>query len=79
MITLPEIRIYEPGPFKSTWWNDNDFYDYHRTRGQKTTSCYKLENLVQDMIDQGDIMIDMDKTSENMTKGRLLHQEHKII
>lgn len=66
MIILPEIRVYEPGPFKPTWWNDNDFCDYHRTKGHKTASCYKFKNLVQDMIDQGDITIDTDKTSANM-------------
>lgn len=63
MITLPEIRVYKPRPFKPNWWNDNDFCEYHGTKGHKTVSCYKLKNLIQDPIDQGDITVDTNKSA----------------
>lgn len=60
-ITLPKARPYEPGPFNLTWWNANDFCEYYHNKGHKTTSCYKFKNLVQDLIDQGDITVDNNK------------------
>lgn len=50
VITLLEVRPYEPGPFKPAWWNDNDFCECHHAKGHKTASCYKLKNLIQDLI-----------------------------
>lgn len=66
-ITLPEARPYEPCPFKPAWWNDNDFYEYHCNKGHKTTTCYKLKNLIQDLIDQGEITVDNKATNINHT------------
>lgn len=44
-ITLPELRPYEMGPFKTA------FCEYHHAKGHKTKSCYQLKNLIQDLID----------------------------
>lgn len=65
MITFQEIRVFGLGPFKPNWWNDNEFCEYHRTKVHKTTSCYNLKNLIQDLIDQGDITMDTKKGSTN--------------
>lgn len=65
MITFLEAIPYDPGPFKSSWWNDNNFCDCHCSKGHKTYSCYKLKNLIQDLIDQGDVILDTDKGLSN--------------
>lgn len=65
VITLPEVQQYEPGPFKLAWWNDNDFCEYDRAKGHKTYICYKLKNLIQDLIEQGDVTVDTNKGSTN--------------
>lgn len=62
---LPEVKPYEPGPLKPAWWNDNDYCEYHHTKGHKIVSCYKLKSLIQDLIDQGDITVDAKKESTN--------------
>lgn len=66
IITLPKLRPYEPVPFKITWWNDNDLCEYHHTKGHKTASCYKLKNLIQDLLNQGDIIMDANKGLANI-------------
>lgn len=61
VITLLEVKAYELAPFKLTRWNSNDFCEYHCTIGHKTSSCYKLKNLIQDLIDHGDITVDTNR------------------
>lgn len=49
-IVLPKICHYEP-IVKSSWWNDSDFCEYHRTKGHKTFYCVILKSLIRDLID----------------------------
>lgn len=37
-IQLSNLRHYESGPFTPSYWNSNDFYEYHKTKGHKTST-----------------------------------------
>lgn len=65
LITLPKSKPYELSPIKPTWWNDNDFCDYHYSKGHKTSSCYQLKHVIQNLIDKGDVTVNTDKGSTN--------------
>lgn len=67
VIKLPEVKPYETTIFKPTWWNDNDFCEYHRTKGHKTSSCWTLKNLIQDLIEQGDMSMEIHKGRKMLT------------
>ena len=38
LITLPEVRDYEP-TVKPSWWRDEDYCEYHRGKGHNTNDC----------------------------------------
>ena len=42
----------------SSWWDDNKYCEYHRTKGHKTTSYFQLKHAIQDLIDEGDVVLD---------------------
>lgn len=65
VIQLLEIRHYELWLFKQNWWNDNDSCEYHLTKGHKISPCWKLMDIIQDFIDQGDISIDNSQGKTN--------------
>lgn len=54
LVTLPKIRHYE-GLEKLTWWDYNGYYNYHRTKGHKTSTCIQLKHIIQDFINCGEI------------------------
>ncbi|XP_021727173.1 uncharacterized protein LOC110694306 [Chenopodium quinoa] len=42
----------DPAPEKrSSRWNPNSYCKYHRGNGHTTDECYRLQNLIQDLID----------------------------
>lgn len=45
-------------PTKPSWWNGVHCYEYHRNKGHRTNGCQRLKNLVQDILDKGDIMVE---------------------
>ena len=48
---------------KPSWWDDNKYCEYHHTKGHKTTSCFQLKHAIQDLIDDGVIVLDATLTS----------------
>ena len=43
---------------KPSWWDDNKYCEYHCTKGNKTTSCFQLKHAIQDLIDEGVVVLD---------------------
>lgn len=42
---LDNSRPYEP-EVKPKWSNNNDYYDYHQSKGHKMSSCVKLKHTI---------------------------------
>ena len=40
------------------WWNETIFYEYHQKKGHKTSNNINLYHKIQDLIDDGDIVVD---------------------
>lgn len=57
------MRDFEP-KVKPTWWNDNHYCDYHRSKGHQTNDCQRLKCIFQELIDNEVITIDGYKTNE---------------
>lgn len=68
VITVPDFPPYEP-KVKPNWWNDDEFCEFHKSKGHKTSNCHRLKNIVQDLIDRGDIEIE----------GHSSNQEHEVF
>ena len=48
----------DPAPEKrSSRWNPNSYCKYHRGNGHTTDECFRLQNLIQDLIDAGKLSI----------------------
>lgn len=62
-IKLPDIKA-EP-VVKPHWWNDNAYYEYHRSKGHKTMSCFQLKHMIQDLLEQGVIEVDPPHATSN--------------
>lgn len=54
---LDNTNPYDPQP-RPNWWNESTYYEYHQNKGHKTSSCIQLRHKVQDLIDNGDIVVD---------------------
>ena len=48
---------YDPQPCPP-WWNETSFCDYHQKKGHKTINFINLSHKIQDMIDNGDLVVD---------------------
>ena len=48
---------YDPQPWPP-WWNKTSFYKYHQNKGHKTSNYINLYHKIQDLIDDGDIVLD---------------------
>lgn len=55
-MTLPKTSNYEP-QVKPPWWRDNEHCEFHQGKGHKMSNCHRLKDLVQDLIDRGEIQI----------------------
>lgn len=42
---------------KPPWWNENHFFKHHRHKGKKTSSYNKLQHVIQDLINNGKIVV----------------------
>lgn len=54
---------------KPNWWNDDEYCELHKSKGHKTGNCHRLKNIIQDLIDRGDIEIE----------GHSSNQEHEMF
>lgn len=68
VITIPDFPQYEP-KVKPNWWNDDEYCEFHKSKGHKTRNCHRLKNNIQDLIDRGDIEIE----------GHSSNQEHEMF
>lgn len=57
LVTLPKTSNYEP-QVKPSWWRDTEHCDFHQGKGHKTSNCHRLKDLIQDLIDRGEIEIE---------------------
>jgi len=48
--------------FKAPWYKENEYCDYHRVKGHKTSGCMCLKHVIQDCIDQGLIKVTLSTT-----------------
>ena len=48
---------YDP-PVKLDLCKDEYFSYYHRSKGHNTENCYKLKDVIQDLIDGGKVVFD---------------------
>ncbi|GLJ20143.1 hypothetical protein SUGI_0365630 [Cryptomeria japonica] len=68
VITIPDFPPYEP-KVKPNWWNDDEYCEFHKSKGHKIGNCHRLKNIIQDLIDRGDIEIE----------GHSSNQEHEMF
>ena len=54
---LDNTRPYDPQP-RPPWWNETLYYEHHQNKGQKTLNCVNLHHKIQDLIDDGDLVVD---------------------
>ncbi len=58
LVTLPRnSRPYDP-PIKLGWWRNEDFKNCHRRKGHNTKNCFKLKDVIQDLINGGKVVTD---------------------
>jgi hypothetical protein len=50
-------RPYNPQPCPP-WWNETSYYEYHQNKGHKVGNCINLHHKIQDMIDNGELVVD---------------------
>ena len=48
---------YDPQP-RPPWWNETSYCEYHQNKGHKVGNCINLRHKIQDMIDDGDLVVD---------------------
>ena len=54
---LDNSHPYDPQPWPP-WWSKITFFEYHQNKGHKTRNSIKLHHKVQELIDDGDIIVD---------------------
>ena len=54
---LDNTRPYDPQP-RPPWWNETSYCEYHQNKGHKTLNCVNLCHKIQDLIDDGDVVLD---------------------
>ncbi len=58
LVTLPDnSRPYDP-PVRPPWWREDHTCSYHRSKGHNTENCFKLKDVIQDLIEAGKVVID---------------------
>lgn len=56
LIKIPVYENYQGPQVKPPWYNKH-FCDFHKIKGHATTSCMRLKNRIQDLIDDNVITI----------------------
>lgn len=54
---LDNTTPYDPQP-RPNWWNESAYCEYHRNKGHKTSSCIQWQHKFQDLINNGNIVVD---------------------
>ena len=54
---LDNSQPYDPHP-RPPWWTETSYCEYHQNKGHKTLNCVNLHNKVQDLIDDGALVVD---------------------
>ena len=70
------MRDYEP-TVKPSWWLDEEYCEYHRGKGHKMNDCQRLKNVIQDLVESGEVKINGHTTNDTHTefKDPLLDHE----
>ena len=53
---MDNSRPYDPQP-RPKWWNENAYCEYHQNKGHKTSNCIILRHKIQELIDDGDVVV----------------------
>lgn len=59
---LDNTRPYNPHPHP-LWWNETSYCEYHQNKGHKLLNCVNLCHKIQNLIDNGDIVVDGHNTN----------------
>lgn len=58
LVTLPDNSCpYDP-PVRPPWWREDHTCSYHRSKGHNIENCFKLKDVIQDLIEAGKVFID---------------------
>lgn len=55
---LPTYKNYQEPQVKPPWYNDQNHCDFNKIKGHTTSSCMRLNNIIQDPNESHDINID---------------------
>lgn len=61
----PPTQQIDQDQSKASWYRDNEYCKFHRVKGHTTLRCKKLKDYVQDLIDQKEIIVRA-QTSSNV-------------
>ena len=50
-------RPYDP-PVRPPWWREDHTCSYHQSKGHNTKNCFKLKDIIQDLIEAGKVVTD---------------------
>ncbi|KAH9320701.1 hypothetical protein KI387_015340, partial [Taxus chinensis] len=71
-ITLPPIKPhtgFDPERPMPAWYKEHEFCNYHRVKGHSDNNCITFKNIIQEMLDNGDLVLD----SPNAPANQNLH------
>ena len=54
---LDNPRPFDPHP-RPSWWKETAYCEYHQNKVHNTLNCYHLHNKIQDLIDDGELVVD---------------------
>ena len=55
-INLPKVKPEDLSWEKPIWYKDNEYCIYHRHKGYDTNKCNQLKNIIQRLIDDGQVL-----------------------
>lgn len=58
LITSPNNSHPYGPPVKPDWWQDDQYYNFHRKKGDNMKNLFKLKDIIQELIDQGKVITD---------------------
>lgn len=58
LVTFPDNSCpYDP-PIRPPWWREDHTCSYHQNKGHNTENCFKLKDVIQDLIEAGKVVTD---------------------
>lgn len=61
-ITYPMTNPFDKSNPKPAWYMENEYCDFH-IKGHSSNKCQGLKGYIQDLIDQGDIVVDANQAT----------------